>query len=199
MPQGFTPGEYATYHTCAKALCQEICHVSYVCQGLLYARRISHVSYVWGFMPGECATVRTCGMIQSKKKKRRKKKSHVSFDVCRGFMPVRRRRRATYLTTCAQEEKEDESHILRVPKKSCHRHSCWWISHISYVQFEEELSRHRHSYCHAYGILCARKRKSCYKHSDCHAYVCCVLETMDKGVIEPKCHAYVMLCARRKK
>jgi len=167
VPQGFMPGEYSTFHTC-EALCQEE------------------------------ATFHTCAKALRQEKEprilcvprlyaRRKKKSHVSY-VCQGFMPGRRIW-ATYLT-CAkayasdtieeeEEKKKKKSHISYVCEgympgrgrrrrrftKSCLRPSSWWR-------------------------ILRESRKSCQKHSCCHAYVCCVLETMEKRVLDthmPRC------------
>jgi len=100
---------YATFRTCAKALCQEICHVSYVllyarryaalCQEniprfirvRLYARRMCHGSYVWNDTikeeekeeEEEPRIFRRVPRLYASKKKK-KKKSHVSYDVCPG-------------------------------------------------------------------------------------------------------------------
>ena len=151
VPQGFMPEEnmprlvrvprlharrYATFRTCAKALCQEI--YAALCQESVprflrvewynqrrrkrrgratylnlttcaEKRKKCHVSQndVWGFMPGEHSTFHTCKALYAQEEEEVPR-----TYVCQGFMPGRgMRRRATYLTCATLILMNNHTHI----------------------------------------------------------------------------------------
>ena len=105
VPQGFMPGERATFHTC-EALCQEEATFHMCAKALCQEKEYEPRMRLYARKKPRFICVRLYA----------RRKSHVSY-VCQGFMPGGRRR-ATYLM-CAKalcQEKEYEPRILRAPR-----------------------------------------------------------------------------------